>query len=364
LLERIELGIEAPGMDVPVAAPLVAPAAVSDEAPSLGGRVPVSGTGTGTGTKMLGALPPDVSIAVGGGTEEVLIDLVCAQALRDISNGSSCIGASSNPTLGMLYPLSSEWYIDPSTGFMGVGTTSPTARLDVAGAAEIQGGLTVSGGSLSLGSVIPNVFLTPDGPNSGGQLLMRSPGAFLVSTVDIRGDAGNVQGQIILRDHPSILDTSDTVNLTANNGADVGELRLNETDGSPAFGLAADEMTGYDSAGVETFSFNRQTGDAVQLLGSNGFIKAGCFVNGASATVSSQFNNLPGGAPITVTRLIGGVYEVDFGTSVASRQPGATLLWSGTAISIRVIPSGNILTVGCYDGGGVLTEGGFWLTIH
>ena len=101
-----------------------------------------------------------------------------------------------------------------------------------------------------------------------------------------------------------------------------------------------------------------------QPLGSNGFIKAGCFVNGSMASVSNRFNNLPGGAPITVTRINGGVYEVDFGTSVASRQPGATLRWSGAATSIRVVPSGNILTVGCFDAAGLLTEGSFWLTIH
>ena len=46
LLEKIELGIEAPGMDVPVTAPLVAPAAALEEAPSVGGRVPEATGGT------------------------------------------------------------------------------------------------------------------------------------------------------------------------------------------------------------------------------------------------------------------------------------------------------------------------------
>ena len=44
-----------------------------------------------------------------------------------------------------------------------------------------------------------NVYATPNGPNSGGQILVRSAALFTHS-VDIRGDAGNDQGQIILRD--------------------------------------------------------------------------------------------------------------------------------------------------------------------
>ena len=50
LLEKVELGIEAPGTDVTVAAPLVAPAAATEDAPRLGGRVPVSGSGSGSGS--------------------------------------------------------------------------------------------------------------------------------------------------------------------------------------------------------------------------------------------------------------------------------------------------------------------------
>ena len=156
----------------------------------------------------------------------------------------------------MLYPLSSEWYIDPSTGFMGVGTTNPAARLDVFGTAEIRGDMRISG------EVILN------GNNSSG------------------------------------------VRLTANTGSGRPALRMWEADGSRFFRLSGDELNGYDSDGVETFSLNRQTGDAVQPLGSNGFLKAAVTVAG-DGTVIRSFNNI--GSSLTVQRISPGVYNINFG---------------------------------------------------
>ncbi len=65
----------------------------------------------------------------------------CALALRDQGN-PGCLRASSDPTLGMLYPLSTNLFVEAATGEVGVGTTSPVARLHVAGSARIEGDLS------------------------------------------------------------------------------------------------------------------------------------------------------------------------------------------------------------------------------
>jgi len=67
----------------------------------------------------------------------------CADSVEDQAGQGSCLSASSVPTLGMLCPLSNEFYIDSSSGFVGIGTTQPAAMLDVAGPAHIAGELAV-----------------------------------------------------------------------------------------------------------------------------------------------------------------------------------------------------------------------------
>lgn len=65
--------------------------------------------------------------------------LTCSSGVDDFSNPGSCIPGSTTPTLGMLYPLSNDWYID-GFGSVGLGTTSPTARLDVDGLIRSRSG--------------------------------------------------------------------------------------------------------------------------------------------------------------------------------------------------------------------------------
>ena len=57
----------------------------------------------------------------------------CAAGVLDIAVPTNCVPASSVPTLGMLYPLSFELFVDSATGFVGVGTLSPASQLDVVG---------------------------------------------------------------------------------------------------------------------------------------------------------------------------------------------------------------------------------------
>ena len=61
-----------------------------------------------------------------------LLDL-CAKTLADALTPGLCLEASSIPTLGMLAPLSTDWFIADTTGFVGLGNTDPAVRLDVDG---------------------------------------------------------------------------------------------------------------------------------------------------------------------------------------------------------------------------------------
>ncbi len=74
------------------------------------------------------ALPPAASAGNGIG--------ICAATIEDLASGS-CLTASSVPQLGSLYPLSAELFVHPS-GFVGIGTTSPTSRLDVVGTVKAE----------------------------------------------------------------------------------------------------------------------------------------------------------------------------------------------------------------------------------
>jgi len=68
--------------------------------------------------------------------------LPCAGSVRDQAGGA-CLQASSTPTLGALYPLSSDLFVDPITGWIGLGKTNPASRLDVLGNVDVRGSLAL-----------------------------------------------------------------------------------------------------------------------------------------------------------------------------------------------------------------------------
>ncbi len=69
--------------------------------------------------------------------ERSSIITACAPALHDQAT-ASCLEASSAPTLGLLYPLSENLFVD-SSGDVGVGTLSPSSRLHVVGDVLVEG---------------------------------------------------------------------------------------------------------------------------------------------------------------------------------------------------------------------------------
>ncbi len=58
--------------------------------------------------------------------------VACADSVVD-QNGSGCMQANVVPTIGMLYPLSVDFFVSAVSGFVGMGTTSPLADLHVIG---------------------------------------------------------------------------------------------------------------------------------------------------------------------------------------------------------------------------------------
>ncbi len=66
----------------------------------------------------------------------------CAYSVRDTSTGD-CVAVSSMPTLGKLYPISANLFVSTG-GDVGIGTTSPAAKLEVAGTARVTDTLTLN----------------------------------------------------------------------------------------------------------------------------------------------------------------------------------------------------------------------------
>jgi len=67
----------------------------------------------------------------------------CLLSLRDQANPNTCLQASTSPTLGKLYPITANLFVAVG-GNVGVGTTSPTAKLHVAGTARMTDTLTLN----------------------------------------------------------------------------------------------------------------------------------------------------------------------------------------------------------------------------
>ena len=82
----------------------------------------------------------------GGGETEAMthvgqvLGLRCAKTILDVAT-LGCLGVSSIPRVGFLYPLSSDLFIDGATGYVGLNTTTPIERLSIDGSVAFADGL-------------------------------------------------------------------------------------------------------------------------------------------------------------------------------------------------------------------------------
>jgi hypothetical protein len=97
-----------------------------------------------------------------GGSRAATTSNSCFMGITDQSNPAVCLAASSVPVLGMLLPLSADFNLTPA-GDVGVGTTTPSERLDVAGKVRAtQLVSTTSGAPLQVASTVKVPSLNAD----------------------------------------------------------------------------------------------------------------------------------------------------------------------------------------------------------
>ena len=145
-LELVELGLA--GMDGASSAPGVAlvleegaGARTAERAPSAEPDEVAAGGAAALAPSISERRPLEVDAASeepAGGAEDATKIPNCARTIEDRGVAGNCLAASSVATLGRLYPLSSSLFVDSSTGFVGIGTTSPLVRLHVEGALGVM----------------------------------------------------------------------------------------------------------------------------------------------------------------------------------------------------------------------------------
>ena len=165
LFEAVELGLgEAPprfeppsvegagsaGLSTPPApSPAAGNPAAGGPPAAPGGRRP-AGPGGGSGPPSSSPGPgPGSSVTPAGPSAPGPSPTSCLDSILDQASGVNCLNASSVPTYGMLYPLGPEFNID-ALGNVGMGTTSPSAHLDVSGGATAIRAYTSHGGGIGV----------------------------------------------------------------------------------------------------------------------------------------------------------------------------------------------------------------------
>ena len=222
----------------------------------------------------------------------------CAASLCD-QTGGACLLANSSPTLGQLYPISSNLFVDAATGFVGIATTTPTKQLDVAGSVGVRNGdvdlynqageptvefdsggagagrirvsdavgatrvlLSASfGGDAALFNTSGLETLSLDGFGAGGGGLVSVRNSSGQQTVEVRGDNAD-GGRIIVQDDS----LQPTVELIGQATGDGGEMTVKASDGNISVLVDGEDV---NDAGFIAVS-NDVSRNTIQLFGDNG----------------------------------------------------------------------------------------------
>jgi len=190
-----------------------------------------------------GVLPIGPTPSIGGVTPIASFPIACATSIRDQANPGSCVQSSTTPTLGLLYPLSSNLFVAVS-GDVGIGTTSPAAKLEVAGTARITDTLTLApSGDQALDVSTGSIY-------KGGALFIHTKGGTDNTAVGVLALSGTTGYSDTACGYRAL-----SVNTTGSSNTAVGAYALtNNASGNSNTGIGAGALaintTGSDNTAV------------------------------------------------------------------------------------------------------------------
>lgn len=152
----------------------------------------------------VGPLPLVAGGASGGGGSS--LGSVCADQIIDQAT-SQCINASSTPALGRLYPLSSNLFVQNTTGNVGIHTTTPTQRLDVSGVVRATGGFQFPDGSIQTTATVAGPAGAPGLQGPEGQPGTTLPAGTVLMTATSTAPSGFLLcdgAEYLVGDHPDL----------------------------------------------------------------------------------------------------------------------------------------------------------------